>query len=54
MAHPVRELGLSMKPIWIGNGLAQDLDLLNTIQEALKIANSPQEIWLLWEQPTSH
>jgi predicted transposase YdaD len=32
----------------------QDLDLLNTIQEALKIANSPQEIRLLWEQPTSH
>jgi len=32
----------------------QDLDLLNTIQEALKIANSPQEIRLLWEPPTSH
>ncbi len=32
----------------------QDLDLLNTIQEALRIANSPQEIRLLWEPPTSH
>ena len=32
----------------------QDLDLLNTIQEALKIANSPQEIRLLWEPPMSH
>jgi len=32
----------------------QDLDLLNTIQEALKIANSPQEIQLIWEQPMSH
>ncbi len=32
----------------------QELDLLNAIQEALKIANRPEEIRLLWEQPTSH
>jgi predicted transposase YdaD len=32
----------------------QDLDLLNAIQEALKIANSPEELRLLWEPPTSH
>jgi len=32
----------------------QDLDLLNNIQEALKIATSPAEIRLLWEPPTSH
>ena len=32
----------------------QDLNLLNAIQEALKIANRPEEIRLLWEQPTSH
>ncbi len=31
----------------------QDLDLLNAIQETLKIANSPEEI-RLWEPPTSH
>lgn len=32
----------------------QDLKLLNAIQEALKIAHRPEEIRLLWEQPTSH
>jgi len=32
----------------------QELELLNNIQEALKIANSPEEIRLLWGQSTSH
>lgn len=32
----------------------QELELLNNIQEALKIAKSTEELRLLWEQPTSH
>ena len=32
----------------------QELELLNNIQEALKIATSLEELRLLWEQPTSH
>jgi hypothetical protein len=32
----------------------QQLELLNNIQEALKIAKSTEELRLLWEQPTSH
>ena len=32
----------------------QDPDLMRKIKEALRTANSPEEIRLLWEQPTSH
>ena len=32
----------------------QELELLNNLQEALKIANSLEELRLHWEQPTSH
>ena len=32
----------------------QDPDLMRKIKEALRTAGSPEEIRLLWEQPTSH
>ena len=32
----------------------QDIEVLKSIQKASSLANSPEEIRLLWEQPTSH
>jgi predicted transposase YdaD len=32
----------------------QDPDLMRKIKEALRTANSPEEIRLIWESPTSH
>ena len=32
----------------------QEVEVLKSLQKASSLANSPEEIRLLWEQPTSH